>query len=93
MVQQGSPRVEAKAIATVMSDEQLLKFSRSGIKTRQDGKRDLIIHIKLTYFLAAQAKISYKAGQEDEKAKVKGIYKDAGDLKELENRIREYLNE
>ena len=39
------------------------------------------------------AEVSFKAGQEDEKAKVKGIYKDAGDLKELENRIREYLNE
>lgn len=36
--------------------------------------------------------LNYQAGVKDEKAKVRVIYKDANDLKELEDRIREYLD-
>ena len=39
----------------------------------------------------AQAEISFVSGQENEKAKIRAIYKDANDLKELESRILEYL--
>ena len=39
-----------------------------------------------------QAEISFKLGQDSEKAIVRGIYKDANDLKELETLIKEYLD-
>ena len=43
--------------------------------------------------LLEQAEISFKAGQEREKAKVWATYKNANDLKELEDLIKEYLLE
>ena len=81
-----------EAEGTVMSDEQLLaienKFHLEEDLNTYKGLRDYILDKVIA---RRQARISFKIGQENEKAKVRAIYKDANDLKELEDHIKEYL--
>lgn len=92
---------------TVLSDEQILEITQiareeddkgnaiySGISGYSTGRRQIAqAQAEATWLVAFKAGRDARKmeGQDSEKAKIRVIFKDANDLKELETRIREYL--